>query len=307
MSTRPHPHYPKTLGLLRNRRIRTDIAALDATADCERIVALLAKYEFGFDIARSLELALFHTYGSQSVSRLLDATQQFAQRGQQRYDDTRLLISHFIEDGFDSPVGKQAIARMNSIHGRFRIPNDDYVFVLSTFITYPIDWLAKYGYRPMTEHEQLAWFNFFAEVGRRMGMTDIPADQASFRAWAAAYEARELVYAPENQRVANATVAIFEGWFPPGTRWAVKPVVRALIRDDLRAAFGYAPAPGWLRALLSTVLGTRAALKRWFHLERTPRTIANTRNRTYPGNRYYIDSIGPKPIKRSQPPTNPAP
>ena len=168
MAISPLPHYRRRYGILRNNAVRDEIAALDADRDCQRIVHLLACYEFPFDIARCLELALFHTYGSVSISRLLDLTGEFRQAGQKRYDDTRLLIAHFLEGGYDDGFGKAAIERMNAIHGRFRIANDDFLFVLSTFITYPTDWLQQYGYRPLTAHEQHAWFRFFADGCRRL-------------------------------------------------------------------------------------------------------------------------------------------
>jgi hypothetical protein len=285
--------YPKPLGVFRNKQVAADIAKLNPVDDCEQIVHLLSGYEFGFDIARVLELALFHTYGSVSVSKLLDGTQEFAKHGQKRYDDTRLLISHFIEDGFSSDYGQRAIARMNGIHGNFRIPNDDFIFVLSTFITYPIDWLQQYGYRPMTDQEQLAWFSFFREVGKLMGMRALPETLLDLSAWVVNYEKRELVYAIANRRVADATIAIFEGWYPFGLKWTVKPAVRALIRDDLREAFGYAAAPPWLKAAIPPGLKLRAKVKKYFHIERTPRSILNTRNRTYPGNQYAIEGIRP--------------
>src|SRR5665647_257440 len=116
----------KRFGILRSRSVRREIAALDPVADCQRIVRLLACYEFPFDITRCLELALFHTYGSVAVSRLLDRTGEFRKAGQKRYDDTRLLIAHFLEDGYDGAFGKPALERMNAIHARFAIPNDDF-------------------------------------------------------------------------------------------------------------------------------------------------------------------------------------
>ena len=72
---------------------------------------LLSAYEFPFDMTRSLEIALFHTYGSRSVSRLLDRTAQFSRHGQKRYDDTNLLIASFMEAGWDGAPGAQAIAQ----------------------------------------------------------------------------------------------------------------------------------------------------------------------------------------------------
>jgi len=287
----------KRFGILRSRSVRREIAALDPVADCQRIVRLLACYEFPFDITRCLELALFHTYGSVAVSRLLDRTGEFRKAGQKRYDDTRLLIAHFLEDGYDGAFGKPALERMNAIHARFAIPNDDFLFVLSTFIAYPIDWLARYGYRPLTGHEQLAWFTFFQAVGHRMGLADVPATWPEFAAWVQRYEAVNLVYADCNRRVADATVAIFAGWFPWPLKGAVQPAVRALISAPLRRAFGYAPAPAWLRGLIGATLALRKRIKRVIHLEQTPKLIANTGNRTYPGNNYSIETIGPSYMK----------
>jgi hypothetical protein len=283
----------KRFGLLRNPAVRDEIASLDAQRDCQRIVHLLACHEFGFDITRCLELALFHTYGSRSVSRLLDATGEFRRRGQKRYDDTRLLIAHFLESGYDSEFGQRAIARMNAIHGRFRIPNDDFLFVLSTFVSYPEDWLRRYGYRPMTAHEHEAWWCFFREVAQRMGIHDVPQSWPQLQAFVARYEAQQLVYAPSNRAVADATMAVFAGWFPRPLRFAVQPSVRALISPALRDAFGYPPAPRGWAATLAALLWLRKKIKRFVHLEKQPRLIATTRNRTYPGNRYFIEEIGP--------------
>jgi hypothetical protein len=286
-------HRPR-FGFLRQPAVRREIASLDAERDCQRIVHLLACHEFAFDLTRCLELALFHTYGSRSVSRLLAATGEFQRRGQKRYDDTRLLISHFLESGYDSDAGQRAIARMNAIHGRFRIPNDDFLFVLSTFVSYPYDWIGRYGYRPLTPHERHAWWCFFREVGRRMGIAGVPDEWEALQRFVAGYEAAQLVYAPSNRGVADATVAVFAGWFPRPLRFLVQPTVRALIGEPLRAAFGYAPAPRAWGATLQFVLGCRKRLKRFIHLERQPKLIANTRNRTYPGNRYRIEDIGPE-------------
>jgi uncharacterized protein (DUF2236 family) len=187
---------------------------------------------------------------------------------------------------------------MNAIHGNFRIPNDDYLFVLSTFISYPIDWLAKYGYRPLTAYEQTAWFTFFRNVGERMGMAGIPQDWAAFRRWVEEYEDKNMVYAESNRAVADSTVAIFAGWFPGPLKGLVQPAVRALISDKLRTAFGYEKPAGWFVELIEVVLQLRAKIKRAIHLEHTPKLIANTRNRTYPGNSYSIDEISPTYLKK---------
>src|SRR5919109_4579005 len=105
-----------------------EILRLDPVADHKRIVHLHVCYEFPFDTTRSLEFALFRTYAVPSIARLLDSTGEFGERAQKRYDDTDILISTFAEQGYDSEPGRRAIRRMNQIHGRFPIANEDFLY-----------------------------------------------------------------------------------------------------------------------------------------------------------------------------------
>jgi hypothetical protein len=97
-----------------------EIRSLDPEQDCRRIVFLDTFHEFPFDTTRALELAFLKTFAVPSIAALLDSTCEFGERGQKPYDDTDLLISAFSEDGWDGPLGKRAVRRMNQIHGRFR-------------------------------------------------------------------------------------------------------------------------------------------------------------------------------------------
>jgi hypothetical protein len=278
--------------------VRREIEALDAQRDCQRIVHLLVTCEFPFDLVRATELALFHTYGSRSVSRLLDRTREFATRGQKRYDDTRLLIARFLECGWDAEPGRRSIEQMNHIHSHFSIPNDDYLFVLWTFIDFPIRWTDAFGWRAFTLHERAAWFHYWREIGDRMGLHDVPASRAAFDAFVLDYEARELVYDPANQRVAEATVAVMAAWLPRPLRFAVRPVVACLVPPRLLPAVGFAPPPAWLAATVRGVLRLRARIKRYISLERHPAPLDGSRNRTYPGDDYRIEALGPEYARR---------
>lgn len=298
------PRHRRLLGLWRNPSVRREIASLDARRDCQRIVHLLGAYEFPADILRSTELALFHTYGSQSIAALLDRTGQFSSEGQKRYDDTRLLIAQFMESGWASDAGRRAIEQMNHIHSFFRIDNEDFLFVLWTFIDFPGRWLDEFGWRRFTAHEREAWFHYWVEIGHCMNLKDIPLTPADFDAFVQAYEARKLQYAPANERVAQATLAIMAAWFPGPLavfRGLIKPVVAALVPPRLLPAIGMqAPAP-WVRVLVRAALRLRAFAKRWLPWEAYPSTLANTPNRTYPGQRYRIEDLGPLYAHRAPP------
>lgn len=285
--------YRRLLGLWRNPAVRREIAALDAERDCQRIVHLLTAYEFPADIQRATELALFHTYGSQSISALLDRTGQFSKRGQKRYDDTRLLIAQFMESGWASDAGQRSIEQMNHIHAHYRIDNEDFLFVLWTFIDFPQRWLDAFGWRRFTAHERQAWFHYWVEIGRRMKLLNIPDSREAFDALVQGYEARKLHHAPANERVAQSTIAIMAAWLPRPLRGAVAPVVRTLVPARLLPAIGMqAPSPV-LQAVVHVALKLRALAKRGVAWEAYPTMLAHTRNRTYPGQCYRIEELGP--------------
>lgn len=294
--------YRKRYGFMPDPRVAQDIQRLDAQADCQHIVQLLAGFEFSWDFMRALELALFYTYGSASVSRLLDRTGEFRDHGQKRYDDTRLLIAHFIHSGWDGDFGRRAIARINQTHGHYRIPNDDFLFVLWTFIEFPIRWTREFGHRAMTPHEQLAWFNFWAEIGRRMNIQDIPASLSAFNDWTEDYMAREFHPDPASARVAQATIRILEGWFPHPLRAPIGPAVHSFFEHDHRflAAIQAPRPPAALGAAVRRSLMLLGRLKRRWAPGDYPLQLDSPINRTYPDHNYRIEALQPVHLQRRE-------
>ena len=86
-----------------------------------------------------------------------------------------------MESGWDGDLGARAIARMNWIHGHYRIPNDDFLFVLWTFIDFPIRWMEEFGWRTFAAHEGSARFHYWIGIGERMGLTGRAGDARGFR------------------------------------------------------------------------------------------------------------------------------
>src|SRR5438477_391042 len=156
------------------------IRRLHPEKDHQQIVFLSMRVDFPFDTTRALEFALFRTFSVPRIAALLDHTGEFQQRAQKRYDDTDIVVSELIERGYDSERGRAALRRMNQLHGRFEIANEDFLYVLSTFVFEPIRWNARFGWRPLCEQERLALFYFWREVGRRMGIKQLPTNYEEF-------------------------------------------------------------------------------------------------------------------------------
>ena len=275
--------------------IRDEIQRLDPVKDHQRIIYLSTCYDFPFDTTRALEFALFRTFCVPCISKLLDQTGEFRNRCQKRYDDTDIIISELLEWGYESDRGRRAIQKMNELHGRFSIANEDFLYVLSTFIYEPIRWNARFGWRPLCEEERLSHFFFWREVGRRMSIKDIPAHYEALEQFNREYERQHYRYTQTNQRIGVATRELFVSWMPRPLAPVVRSVIHAMLDDSLIEAFGFPRPSPTMRRLVLTALRLRARLLRFLPKRRRPRLRTEMRRSTYPAG-YRIEQLGP-PVK----------
>ncbi len=272
--------------------ILNEIRQLDPQQDHERIVFLSTCYEFPFDTTRALEMGLFRTFGVPSIPALLDRTGEFQRRAQRRYDDTAILVSEMLEWGYSSDRGKRALSRVNQLHGRFDIANDDFLYVLSTFIYEPIRWNERFGWRPMCEQERLGMFYFWREIGRRMHIQELPEDYETFERFSREYEQKHYHDTETNHRVGMATVELFVSWFPRILSPMVRAVIYALLDSSLMDAFGFPQPPRVIRGLVLVALRVRARVLRRLPPRRNPRLRTEATHPSHPSG-YVIEQLGP--------------
>jgi hypothetical protein len=252
----------------------------------------LAHIHFGWDINKALEFALLNTFAVPSISGLLDRTGEFSCRTLKRYDDTAILIREVLSNGLDSDRATRAFARINDMHGRFRIANDDFLYVLATFVFTPIDWLDRFGRRGMTEEEKEDWFLYWREFGKRMGIAGLPADIGAFRHFANEFEKERFAQAPSNRAVAQPTIDLLlnQYFVPPFLYPAGRAFVMALCSPHLVEALGFpAPSPA-LRLIAEGAMGLRRTILRLLPVGARPKYILFGK-RTYPEG-YNIEELG---------------
>ena len=268
------------------------IERLDPEKDHQRIIFLSTCYDFLFDTTRALEFALFRTFCVPSISALLDRTGEFSKRSQKRYDDTDIIVSELLEWGYDSERGKRALRRLNQVHGRFAIANEDFLYVLSTFIFEPIRWNERFGWRLLCEQERLGYFYFWREVGRRMNIHDIPADYRVFERFNRDYERQHYRFTKANRRVGEATRELFVSWFPSFLAPVVRSTIYSLLDDRLIESFGFPQSSRLMRWLVPGVLRLRGGFARWLPPLKKPRLRTEMGHPTYPDG-YMIEHLGP--------------
>ncbi|WP_137726295.1 oxygenase MpaB family protein [Prescottella subtropica] len=274
----PHPRpAPGRMGWLRV------IETLDPETRHQDILRITAGYEFPWDYKRSLEFALFRTYCVPSISELLARTGEFEHRPQKRYDDTALLMGELVEHGYDSERGRDSLRNINRMHGRYGISNDDMLYVLSTFVYDPVDWIDRYGWRRLHPHERLASYHFYRQVGIRMGIKDIPGSYQDFHTFKMDYERDNFVYSDDNHRIGTYTLHLFQSWYPRVVAGPVASAVYALVDDRMSAAFGFPSGSPRVKAVAEAGLRARSSVVRRLPKRRTSRGAGDPNNRTYPG------------------------
>ena len=266
------------------------ITRLDPQKDHQEIAFLSATYDFPWDTQRALELALMRTFAVPRSSALLMNSEEFSKRTQKRYDDTTIIISTIGFHGYDSPEGRTAIRRMNQMHARYQIPNDEFLYVLSTFVLEPIRWNTKYGWRKLSENEKQAAYYFWVEVGKRMNIKNIPESLEGLERFSLAYEKEHFAFSEANQVLAVATRDMFLSWILPEPLWFLgEKCVHAMMDKALREAFGFAEPPLWAKALTQFALWIRKNALQFLPPRKEPYQLKKVRS--YPQG-YTLKDVG---------------
>jgi hypothetical protein len=281
--------------MLPRRHWQRHVARLDPETDYEEIVRIMFAHEFPWDLQQALSFALFRTYAVPSIGRLLDDTGAFARDTQKRYDDTALLLDEPARYGLKSDRGLRAIRRINQMHGSYDISNDDLRYVLATFVVVPKRWLDDYGWRPFSPAEVHASVRYYGELGRLMGIKDLPQTYDAYEDLLVAYEAEHFAFDEGGRRVADTTMRLMESFYPSWLRRPVELFSRCLMDEPLLDAFRYDHPPAV--AVRATRLGmrVRARVEALMPARREPLHTEDVATiRSYPDG-YHIEALGTFP------------
>ncbi|KAJ6482051.1 hypothetical protein C8R47DRAFT_582237 [Mycena vitilis] len=270
--------------------------------EAQEVVQLSFTYDMPTLAEYSLSFALFKTYAIPTISQLLLHTRQLASQAfvARRYSDTEILIGMYedfpgrcqhntmgaatflacplagrlvnAEPGAtkDDPRASIAIARMNWLHSKYKISNEDYLYTLGLFIFQPATWAARYGWRPLSPLERYASFVYWVEVGRKMNIKGIPSTPEDFQAWLLAYEEEYMIPAQSNYDVAKHTMDELLFMVPAalGLRSLVEGLTRSLLEDRTRIAMIQPEAPRYASYVVRATLFLFASIERHLLLPR---------------------------------------
>ena len=160
------------------RWARDEIAALHPERDADRIVHLLFEVRFGdpYFVTAGHAITFARQAAVPSIAAILDR----GGRGdsvvdpRKRYDDTMLFFGELYRLGAHSEGGRRVLERLNAIHSRFPISDDDMRYTLATIVFEPVRLAEAAGEPGYSAHEVCAIFTFWREAARTMQMAEIP-------------------------------------------------------------------------------------------------------------------------------------
>ncbi|MBP1782727.1 hypothetical protein J3R08_002577 [Micromonospora sp. HB375] len=270
------------------------IRTLDPERDWLEIYQTTLRLEFPWDMKLGLNLAFNRSFSIPAIAAVHVGTGELTERTQKRIDDTGLLMYEMVLNGFDQPRGRDALRRVNQIHRPYNIPNEDYLYVLGCLVVIPTRWLERYGWRRPCCHERRATYLFYRELGRRMGITEIPSSYEECEVWFDAYDAAHLTPNDDAAVIERATRSLLLGRVPRLLAPLGNELVSAMYDERLRHATRV-DAPVWpVRAGLHLALKVRARLQQRFGAPpKAPLFADGIRTKTYPDG-YEIRELGPQ-------------
>ncbi|KAJ7617261.1 hypothetical protein FB45DRAFT_224149 [Roridomyces roridus] len=238
--------------------------------EAQDVVHLAMLYDMPTLSGYSVAFALFKTYGIPTISQLLLDTRQLGTQATvaRRYADTALLIGTWVTcplagralsagpDDKNDPRASLALARVNWLHAKYKISNDDYLYTLGLFMFEPAIWAKRWGWRELSELEKYASFVYWSEIGRKLNLQHIPSTPEELQTWLKAYEEDHMLPAESNHIV--ATYSTGELLFPVpkafGLRDFAEGLIRGMLDDRVRIAMMEPEAPAYARPVINTLM-----------------------------------------------------
>lgn len=264
-----------TLGWVRRFDLRDRIARLDPVRDYAEIVRLLMFHEFPWDVRMAGRLMVWHLYANGWVAAAVGRTDDLLSRS----EVTSLAFGDLVEHGFDSPRGREVLRFINRGHRGPLVTAGHLAFALAALAVTLVRWLDRYGWRPVTSGERAALATFYAELGRRMGVRDLPRGYDELAAYLASCEAG-FAPSPAGRLCSERTLAMARARVAWPLRPLVRPVVAALLDPGVRAAVGLRAPARPVRLAVSAVLRARRRIVRLLPPRANPTTPRTRRGQS---------------------------
>ncbi|KAL0576894.1 hypothetical protein V5O48_005075 [Marasmius crinis-equi] len=249
--------------------------------EAQQIVHDSFLYDAPMTMLLGTQITLFKVFGIASIASILFKSGHLTKESEmnKRLADTSTLIATFVSNPYPPRAGTDdasdpraaiALARVNWIHAKYPIKNDDYLYNLALFMLEPIRWTSRFNWRPLTELERKAIFILWTGIGRDLGIEVIWESYEDMEAWADTYEQEHMLPSEDAYNISRVVIDHFMKRVPrlPGLRSLAYNTILALLDERTRYAMQL-PTPSALVAhTIYTLFYARAWIVRHLCLPR---------------------------------------
>ena len=199
-------------------------------------------------------LALFRPMAMAHMVDALYDTSCLTEQTFHRLQSTRLLVKQLIKFGTASDEGTRVIEHMNRAHAHVVANNDAYRYVLCCFFLEPFRWNATFDPHHLNNDQKQLIINFWCEVGRGMGITELLANENDWLAFQSAYESAYMKPSIKGEQLAlKSLMETPRLVFPPCVSHWVRASLLATMEAKIRETLGLKKATLPASLLLSVL------------------------------------------------------
>lgn len=193
---------------------------------------------FAFEFKWAHATALYRTFAVPRMAELLVSTGEIERDTKKRQLDTGLLMYELFAAGLDSPRGREALRKINRMHRRWTIAEEDYAYSLAIFVVVPARFIDRYGWRPMKTEERGVLAAWYHQLGRRMGIADAPEIYQDYERVFDDYEATNLAWSPQGEQLMRRTADALGELYPAPLRPLADTVNALLLGETICRCVG---------------------------------------------------------------------
>jgi len=266
------------------------IETLDPQKDYQQITKLFFE-DFGNVMMVPAFTGFMMNFAATRISRILASTGELEHRVAKRFLDTALLARNVSGYGLESPgPGRDAARRVNSMHRRYDINDDDFIVVSCDQLVMTLRTVEKFGWRPITDAERQSLLLHYTHETRYFGgRKPIPPTLPEAFAFWENYMDTLLAFEPPNQRMADAMLGFIKTLFPQPLRPFIAPMLLSQVDPRILRATGKR-VPGPLAQKMSALL-LRLVSKQDPLPDGAPDGLQKLIQKVYP-NGYSIETLG---------------
>ncbi|MDF3320122.1 oxygenase MpaB family protein [Rhodococcus sp. C3V] len=250
--------------LVTGRAVGRRIDELDPELENEEAIHLSLEVRYGDAVFAhaAYTVAFARQVAIPSIARVVyrKGTGDMIHDVRKRNDDTLLFFGEMMRHGHSSAYGRSIIDRMEQIHSRFGITDDDKLYTLGSLAFEPDRIVEHLGLDIFTDNERVSRYFFWRNVGERMGLK-IPPTRDAFLAWIFEYE-NKYGYTEGGRALVDQLFLDWQDrWFPGPTRHFADNLLLAMFDDNLRRIHRLEAPPTLLSKVVPPVAGAYLAFQ----------------------------------------------